>query len=190
VVYPRFSPPPLGTPSHSQLTQIGVSVTSSKDVGWCRGPHDRTINADPMAWWPGVSGLWATVSRGLPRTGPGTGTLVHLYTAAEMALVPTFFRTRPHTGSESGRFLLFTGSPVPSEGDGLYVLDRVTGVIEVIVPASPGRAGFYLTAMPVMSGDGRTVVYSGVEINAVGIVRPDATYVATLDGDADGLFDA
>ena len=140
-------------------------------LGWCRGPHDRTVNADPLST-PGIAGLWATVPHGLPRTGPGTGTLVHLYTAAEIPVVPTFYRTRPHGGSRSDdRFLPFTGAPTAGLSDGLYVLDRVTGVIAAVIPAGPGFGAFVLTSLPLLSDDGKTLVYSAIDVWTRGALR-------------------
>jgi hypothetical protein len=190
VVYSRVSPPPLGAPSNAQLTQYGVSVTSG-GAGWCRGPHDRTVNADRLAW-PGIAGLWATVPSGLPPTGPGTGSLVHLYTAVESPVVPTFYRTRPHGGSRNDdRFLPFTGAPTAGLSDGLYVLDRLTGVIAAVIPSGPGYGAFVLTSLPLLSDDGKALLYSAIALDAMGFpTSPETTFLASLDGDADGQFDA
>ena len=186
-VYGRISRPP-GTPLGSQVYATAVGVTTS-ETGWCRGPHGRLETLD-LAATRGVAGLWAVVSRPNQHNGAIAGTLVNLYTAAEVAVVTAFHRARPHPGSRNDRFVPFTGAPFPGMSDGLYVLDRVTGVIEAIVPARTGRPDFIHTGLVLMSDNGKTVVFSALEVSATGAPGPQTIFVATLDGDADGQFDA
>ena len=140
-------------------------------TGWCRGPHGRTVRLSTVAATSGVAGLWAVVSRpdSAQRSGRRhAGAPLHGRRSARGPDVlpdPTASR-RAATTDVSCR------SPalrLPGMSDGLYVLDRVTGVIEAIVPARPGRPDFILTGLALISDDGKTVVFSALEVSATGV---------------------
>ena len=82
-----------------------------------------------------------------------------------------------------GTELVFTGSPVANQGDGLYAVDPVTGALRTILAPTPGTGRGAASVSP----DGRYVAYSEADIPEAG-ANTYRVRVVGIDGSGDRLL--
>ncbi|GAA1546482.1 TolB family protein [Nocardioides humi] len=104
-----------------------------------------------------------------------TGALTHLLPdAGGLAINPRL--------SANGRFLAFqsTSASFAGEADGdhdVFVLDRVTGVVDLVSQTPDGEAANRPSQLYAMSDDGRFVAFTSTASDLVGVLQPPNTDV-------------